>query len=52
MASLQLGLSRSKEAKDKMSDHLKVGRSAVCFSDPDAFASEMIKMINDKDYRY
>ena len=27
------------------------GRSAVCFSDPDAFASEMIKLINDKEYR-
>ena len=30
----------------------KQGRSAVCFGDPDAFASEMIKMINDKEYRY
>lgn len=28
----------------------KLGRSAVCFGDPDAFASEMIKMINEKEY--
>ena len=26
-------------------------RSAVCIGDPDAFASEMIKMINDKEFR-
>ena len=28
------------------------GRSAVCFSDPDVFAAEMIRMINDTEYRY
>lgn len=27
-------------------------RSAVCVGDPDAFASEMIRMINDKEFRY
>lgn len=37
--------------KDKMSEG-KLGRSAICFSDPDVFASEMIKMINEKDFRY
>ena len=26
-------------------------RSALCIGDPDAFASEMIKMINDKEFR-
>ena len=27
-------------------------RSALCIGDPDAFATEMIKMINDKEFRY
>ena len=27
-------------------------RSAVCFGDPDTFSAEMIKMINDKDFRF
>lgn len=29
-----------------------VTRAALCIGDPDAFASEMIKLINDKKYRY
>ena len=29
-----------------------LSRSALCVGDPDAFASEMIKMINDKEFRY
>lgn len=35
----------------KMTD-VKGGRSAVCFGDPDAFAAEMIKLINEKEHRY
>ena len=27
-------------------------RSALCVGDPDAFATEMIKMINDREFRY
>jgi hypothetical protein len=29
---------------------IKPAKSAVCFGDPDAFASEMIKMINEKEF--
>lgn len=35
-----------------MADGARQGRSAVCFGDPDAFASEMIQMINQKEYRF
>ena len=27
-------------------------RAALCIGDPDAFASEMIKLINDKEFRF
>lgn len=27
------------------------GRDAVCYGDPEAFASEMIQLINKKEYR-
>ena len=42
---------RSSRERLKMADGARQGRSAVCFGDPDAFASEMIQMINQKEYR-
>ena len=29
----------------------QLARSALCIGDPDAFQSEMIKMINDREFR-
>ena len=34
-----------------MSSPLQAARNVLCLGDPDAFASEMIKMINDKEFR-
>ena len=35
----------------EMAVSAQLSRSALCIGDPDAFASEMIKMINDKEFR-
>ena len=46
---------KSQEEDNKMASFAQQGkpatRAALCIGDPDAFASEMIKMINDKEYR-
>lgn len=34
-----------------MSSPSQAARNVLCLGDPDAFASEMIKMINDKEFR-
>ena len=43
---------RKNQPSAKMASSKRARRSALCTGDTDAFATEMIKLINDSEFRY